>query len=447
MAEIILPEIGEGVKEGELQEWLVKKGDTLQVDQSVAEVLTDKAVVEIPSPIAGVVESLKFQKGDTIPVGSVLLHVDVSDVSQDSSFAAKEREKNNVSQEKINNTTQDSLKQSTSLKAEKTPRADFLASLQSKTVKDIHPPRAFSHVLATPSTRRLARELDVDINQIRGTGLAHRVTREDIMNFQKNISSNRDFVPPHFEKKSFQEGIFTFDKDSREKREPLIGLRRKIAQKMQTTKKIVPHFSLMDEAQVERLVCMREEIKEIGETQGIKVTYLPFIMKALLFCLRQFPLFNASLDDEKQEIVYKNYFNIGFACDTPQGLLVPVVKDVDYKNILQLSQEIISLSEKARQGQLTREQMSSATISITNIGSIGGCYATPIINHPEVAILGMYKITTKPVWENSQWKPSSVMSFSLTCDHRLIDGAQAAYFLKKFINKIEKPSQLLWESL
>ena len=201
----------------------------------------------------------------------------------------------------------------------------------------------------------------------------------------------------------------------------------------------------MDEAKVSALVDLRTEAKIIGEKYGLKVTYLPFIMKALLATLREFPAFNASIDDAASEIVYKKYFNIGFAADTPKGLLVPVIKNVDQKNILQISEEIGSLSQKARDGKITAADMKGATITITNIGNLGGTYATPIINHPEVAIIGMYKIETKPIWDGEGFVPEKTMNFTATCDHRLIDGAVAANFLKAFIGRIENPAQMMIE--
>jgi pyruvate dehydrogenase E2 component (dihydrolipoamide acetyltransferase) len=192
-------------------------------------------------------------------------------------------------------------------------------------------------------------------------------------------------------------------------------------------------------------VSLRESLKEYAEKHQTKVTYLPFVIKALISTIREFPMFNASIDDQAQEIVYKKYFNIGFAADTPQGLLVPVVKDADRKSILEISKEIIDLSTRAREGKLKLEEMKGATITITNIGSVGGTYATPIINHPEVAILGMYKIQDKPVIKDGKLESIKVMNYTITCDHRLIDGAVAARFMKSFVARIQKPGTLMME--
>ena len=213
-------------------------------------------------------------------------------------------------------------------------------------------------------------------------------------------------------------------------------------------KHIIPHFTLMDEADVSELVKMRESLKDYSEKHNTKITYLPFVMKALIATSRQFPMFNASIDDAAQEIVYKKYFNLGFAADTPNGLVVPVIKNADQKTILELSQEILDLSKRARDGKLKPEEMKGATITITNIGSVGGTYATPIINHPEVAILGMYKISDRlALAEDGKVTSSKVMNFTITADHRLIDGAVAANFLKLFISKISKPGHMMMDMI
>ena len=209
-------------------------------------------------------------------------------------------------------------------------------------------------------------------------------------------------------------------------------------------KHIIPHFTLMDEVDVTELVAWRESIKEAAEQAGTKITYLPFVMKALVATIREFPMFNASIDDDKQEIVYKKYFNIGFAADTPNGLVVPVINNADQKSIIEISKEILDLSKRARDGKLKPDEMKGATITITNIGSVGGTYATPIINHPEVAILGMYKIQDRLFLDASgAVKNQKIMNYTITADHRLIDGAVAARFLKSFLTRIQKPSVLM----
>lgn len=421
--EIKLPEIGEGVTEGELVKWLVKPGDALKIDQPMAEVMTDKATVEIPSTMNGSVVSLAVKEGDVVKVGGLLLTIETTGAATKAAPAPA---------------ASAPPPPKAAAPAPQTASPAAVASVASA----VQPPVADSRVLASPSTRRLARESGVDLNVLKGSGPAGRVTREDVMSASGAgavAAGSPTFAKPSIPRPSYQSpsgaGV--------EEREPLRGIRKKIAEKMQMAKHIIPHFTLMEEANVTQLVKMRTEIKDLAAKKGVKVTYLPFVMKSLIATIREFPQFNASIDDEGQAIVYKKYFNIGFAADTPQGLVVPVIKDADQKTILQLGAEIAELSEKARAGKLSVEDMRGATISITNIGSVGGTYATPIINHPEVAILGMYKISKRPFWTGSQFEPVDVMNVTITADHRLIDGAVAANFLKSFVGRLENPGMLM----
>jgi pyruvate dehydrogenase E2 component (dihydrolipoamide acetyltransferase) len=429
--DVKLPELGEGVTEGELVKWLVKVGDTVKPDQPVCEVMTDKATVEVPTAVGGVVKELKFKLGDVIKVESTILTLDGAGASAPA--PAKEAPKAPPAG-------------ATAAAAPKPASMPATMHEMMATNAGFYPPVADSKVLATPSTRRLARETGVDLNTMKGTGLAGRVTREDVLS---QSGGGMDIVPngasnmksPSFPKPSYQ-GVG----GAAEERVPLIGIRRKIAENMQMAKHIIPHFTLMDEAEVTELVHMRESLKEFAEKNGTKITYLPFVMKAMIATIRQFPMFNASIDDAAKEIVYKKYFNIGFAADTPQGLVVPVIKNADQKSILELSQEIVDLSKRARDGKLKGEEMKGATITITNIGSVSGTYATPIINHPEVAILGMYKISDRlHLNPDGSVGSQKVMNFTITADHRLIDGAVAANFLKAFIGKVQKPGMLMME--
>ncbi|MCB0394349.1 MAG: 2-oxo acid dehydrogenase subunit E2, partial [Bdellovibrionales bacterium] len=232
-----------------------------------------------------------------------------------------------------------------------------------------------------------------------------------------------------------------------DERIPLRGIRRKIAEKMQMAKRVIPHFSLLDEANVTELVKFRAQLKDQLKDKDVKVTFLPFVMKAVIATSREFPMFNASIDDDAGEIVYHKNFNVGFAADTPNGLVVPVIKNADQKTILEISKEIVVLATKAREGKLSVEDMQGATISITNIGSIGGNYATPIINHPEVAIIGMYKIKRTPVFVGEEIHAADIMNVSCTADHRLIDGAVAARFLTAMVKRLENPSLLMMDMM
>ncbi len=435
--EVKLPELGEGVTEGELVKWLVKIGDTVKPDQPVCEVMTDKATVEVPTAVGGVVKELKFKLGDVIKVESTILTLDGAGSSA-SSAAPTHKEAPKAA----------APAPTTAPSAPRSQPAAMPATMHEMMAQNsgIYPPVADSKVLATPSTRRLAREVGVDLNVMKGTGLAGRVTREDVLSQGGNgastaTSSNGSMKAPTFPVPSYQGPA-----GATEERVPLIGIRRKIAENMQMAKHIIPHFTLMDEAEVTELVSMRESLKDYAEKNGTKITYLPFVMKAMIASIRQFPMFNASIDDAAKEIVYKKYFNVGFAADTPQGLVVPVIKNADQKSLLELSYEIMDLSKRARDGKLKSDEMKGATITITNIGSVGGTYATPIINHPEVAILGMYKISDRlHLKADGSVGSQKVMNFTITADHRLIDGAVAANFLKAFIGKIQKPGLLMME--
>ncbi len=427
--EVRLPELGEGVNEGELLSWKVKVGDQVKADQTIAEMMTDKASVEVPSPVAGKVVELKFEPGAQVKVESVLLILETTGGT---------------------NATPSPAANKTSAPA--TPTLSAKAPTSSSSARpasgglETYPPPADFRVLATPATRRLARELSLDINQVQGTGLAGRVTREDVMKFQSDLTTKGGGVSTSgMTSPAIPRPAYTSSAGAQDERVPLKGIRKKIAQNLQMAKAIIPHFTLMDEADVSALVTLRETLKEYAEKRGTKVTYLPFVMKALIATIREFPMFNASIDDQAEEIVYKKQFNIGFAADTPQGLVVPVVKAADRKSILEISAEILDLSKRARDGKLKLDEMRGATITITNIGSVGGTYATPIINHPEVAILGMYKIQEKPVIEDGQLKAIKVMNYTITADHRLIDGAVAANFLKAFIGRMQNPGQLMME--
>lgn len=421
--DVKLPELGEGVTEGELVKWTVNIGDAVKADQTVAEIMTDKATVEVPTPVAGVVKEFKFKKGDVIKVESVILTLSGAAGATTSALAPK-----------------------APAAAPSAPQAASQMSAASASA-GIYPPVAESRVLATPATRRLAREMGVDINGLPGSGLAGRVTREDVLSSKggkATASTGAGATSAGAPSMNFPKPEYKSTNAGLEERVDLLGIRKKIAQNMQMSKAIIPHFTLMDEADVTQLVALRESLKDYAEKNGTKITYLPFAMKALIATIKEFPQFNASIDDANSQIVYKKYFNIGFAADTPNGLMVPVIKNADQKSVLEISKEIIDLSKRARDGKLKPDEMKGATITITNIGSVGGTYATPIINHPEVAILGMYKMTDKPIL-----KPDGSigfiksMNYTITADHRLIDGAVAANFLKSFFQKIQNPGVLM----
>ena len=298
--EIKLPELGEGVTEGELVKWLVKVGDSIKADQPIAEFMTDKATVEVPTPTAGVVKALKAKEGDVIKVEQTLIEIEAG-ASASASVTAPTTENKKVATPPIS-TASSTI----------TAAATSMVSNVTATKESFYPPVAESQVLATPATRRLARELSVDINQMKGSGLAGRVTREDVMQNQSSTSTESTTKTSSV---SIPRLGYQGPAGAIEERVPLRGIRKKIAENLQMAKHIIPHFTLMDEANVSQLVKVRESIKNLAEKEGTKITYLPFVMKALIATIRQYPQFNASIDDAAQEIVYKKYFNLGFAAD------------------------------------------------------------------------------------------------------------------------------------
>jgi len=399
---VVMPELGEGVVEGELQKWCVKEGNSVKEDDIIAEVTTDKASVEVPSTVSGQVKELKFKVGDTCPVGEVLLTV--------------EREKTEKTEIK-----KDPASVSTGI----------FTKTETKMTKDPKPDQKSDYVLATPLVRKLAQKHSINLHQIKGTGLSGRITLDDLPIPKDTAISS----PP-------SQTVYSTEPVGMEERKPLKGVRKKIAEKMTLSKQIIPHFTVMESASVEELIQLRKKAKEIYP--DVKITYLSFIMKILYNCLLEFPEFNASITSS--EIIYKKYFHFGFATDTPRGLLVPVVRDVDKKSILQISCDIKELSDKARNSSISADEMKGATITITNMGSIAGEWATPIINPPEVCILGMYRMFDKPVWRNNAFYPEKTMNFSITSDHRLIDGAVSARFIMQFVERVSNPSLILIEN-
>jgi pyruvate dehydrogenase E2 component (dihydrolipoamide acetyltransferase) len=408
--EFRLPDVGEGVAEGEVVKWLVKEGAEVVENQALVEIMTDKVNVEIPSPKRGTILKLMAKEGEAVKVGQILLVI--GDKSEQRS------------------TTTSSI-----------PSAKIPASAPMKTEAVIGAPSAptsvakkLQEILATPATRKLARDLGVDISLVQGTGPGGRIIDEDIQRFKKSGAKAVPVMVP-------ASGIV-----GSEERIALRGIRRRIAERMIKSKHMAAHVTHVDEVDMSEIVQLREKTKETAEKRGVKLTYLPFIIKALIPALKQYPFLNATLDDERGEIVLKKYYNIGIATNTEQGLVVPVLKDAEHKSITKLAEEIAKLSEKARAGQLTLDEIQGSTFTITNVGGIGGLFATPIINYPEVAILGVHKITKRPVVKDNQIVIREMTYLSVSFDHRVIDGATAAEFMNAIKQYLEDPKLLLIET-
>jgi len=448
-----LPELGEGVHEGELVKWKVKVGDSVKYDQSLCEIMTDKATVEIPSAFQGKVGQLHVKEGDVVKVGQLMLSFEGAATGATASPDGAAAEKTESSEGAVAGATKSPEKAATGATASPqkaatgtTPSAAHSAPAAPSNGKSHSGPSPApstsapapgidNRVLAAPSTRRVAREMGVDLKQVQGTGPHGRVMKEDLKGGAQPTTT-------HAPARNIPMGG--------EERVPFRGLRKKISEKMRLSKDKAAHFTYVEEADASALVELRSQAKEIGSKQGVKVTYLPFIMKAMVAALRQYPVLNSSLDEERGELVYKHYYNIGLSIQTDDGLTAPVIKGVEHKSILELAKEIQGLVDRARTKRLTLEDFQGGSITLTNAGSIGGLFATPVINYPEVAILGFNKIFRKPVVKMENGKEEIVIRdwtyFSISLDHRIVDGAIGAEFMKLFIRYIENPSLMLLES-
>ncbi|GEK57261.1 branched-chain alpha-keto acid dehydrogenase subunit E2 [Marinococcus halophilus] len=447
--EFKLPDIGEGIHEGEIVSWQVKPGDEIKEDDVLCEVQNDKAVVEIPSPVDGKVLELKVDEGTTTTVGEVILTIDDGSgeeaSSDDSAEEASGDESSEGKSERDEQEQNDAQPASTEAEKESpTPAGGESASASSETDVDED-----ARVIAMPSVRKYARENDVTIQKVKGSGKNGRILREDIDAFlsgdQSAEEETTEAASGAEESKPAASTAPSQDRGAMEERVPLKGIRKAIAQKMVQSKQTAPHVTHMDEVDVTALVDHRKKFKPMAAEQDIKLTYLPYVVKALTSAIRKFPVLNASIDDEASEIVYKNYFNIGIAADTEQGLVVPVVKDTDRKPIFTLADEINELATKARDGKLSSAEMSGGSATISNLGSAKGAFFTPVINHPEVAILGIGRIEEKAVVRDGEIVAAPMLALSLSYDHRLIDGMTAQHALNHIKRLLNEPELISME--
>src|SRR5690606_16181639 len=456
-----LPDIGEGIHEGEIVKWFVKPGDQVKEDDILAEVQNDKAVVEIPSPVDGTVEEIYVEEGTVAIVGDALIRFDAPGY-EDLKLKGDDHHESNESN-KTEAQVQSTAEAGQDVKKEETKKDKNADAAQpeapAETEKAASPSESEAsgkRIIAMPSVRKYAREKGVEIQQVSGTGKNGRVLKEDIESFlnggQQSASENeetKETQQPQAEEKQTetkQAAPVALEGEFPETREKMSGIRKAIAKAMVHSKHTAPHVTLMDEVDVTELVAHRKQFKDIAAEQGVKLTYLPYVVKALISTLRKYPDFNRSLDDATQEIINKHYYNIGIAADTEKGLLVPVIKHADRKYVFGLSQEINELAVKARDGKLAPHEMKGASMSITNIGSAGGQWFTPVINHPEVAILGIGRISEKPVIKNGEIVAAHVLALSLSFDHRMIDGATAQNALNHLKRLLSEPQLLLMEA-
>ncbi|HLG26552.1 MAG TPA: dihydrolipoamide acetyltransferase family protein [Paenisporosarcina sp.] len=464
--EFRLPDIGEGIHEGEIVKWFVNAGDTIGEDDILCEIQNDKAVVEIPSPVAGKVEEVIVGEGTVATVGQVLIRIDAPGYEDlkfkgDHEDEPKAEEKTEAQVQATAEAGQPVEKEATPVAKEQAPEKEAADSSKAAPKTEAQPKAEKDpngRVIAMPSVRKFARDNEVEISQVNGSGKNGRIMKADIESFmdggQTSETTTQEEVVTNEETSSTDEKAAKAAKPAApalegefpETREKMSGMRKAIAKAMVHSKHTAPHVTLMDEVDVTELVAHRKKFKELALEKNIKLTYLPYVVKALVNTLREFPEFNRSLDDEAGEIIQKHYFNIGIAADTEKGLLVPVIKHADRKSVFAISDEINTLGGKARDGKLSPSEMKGASCSITNIGSAGGQWFTPVINHPEVAILGIGRIAEKPVIKNGEIVAAPVLALSLSFDHRMIDGATAQHALNNIKRLLSNPELLLMEA-
>lgn len=434
------PELGEGLHEGEIVKWHIKAGDKLEEDQVMMEVQNDKAVVEVPAPVSGKVLEVKAAEGSVAHVGDVVAVFEVEGEGTAPAPAASPAAT-------PENPVPAAAPAAAAAQVPTAPAAPA-AVAASAPVQDRR------HVMATPGVRKFAREQGVDLTRLQGSGKNGRITREDVTAAASGVGQTAApaaaeaasvAAAPAAQAAAPAASAAPAVADAAEERVPLKGVRKIIAQAMAKSVYTAPHVTVMDEVDVSKLVAFRQRLKPIAEKKGVKLTYLPFIVKAVVAALKQYPALNASIDDERSEIVYKKNFHVGIATDTDNGLIVPVVTNADRKSMWTIAAEISELAAKAREGKLSPSEMKGSTFSITNIGSAGGQFFTPVINWPEVAILGTGRIAEKPVVRDGALAIGDVMALSLSFDHRLIDGATAQHAVNLIKQLLSDPELLVME--
>ena len=431
--EFKLPALGENVESGDIIKVLVSPGDKVDQDQAVLELETDKAAIEVPSSVAGVVSAVHVKEGEKASVGQVIFSVEPG---RDGAPAADEAR---ASQEK-----QASVEAPAVTESPPEPSAEEPPPKAEEPVPEPQPPPKAEpapvdrpSAPATPSVRRLAREIGVDLGGVRGTGKAGRIMADDVKAHAKSIL--RGGGPGPAPGAPSAAPLPDFSKWGPTERKPMTNVRRATAEHVSRAWTTIPHVTQCDKADITELDKLRKRHGKKAEAAGGKLTVTAILLKLLASALKVFPEFNASVDAAAAEIVYKRYFHIGVAVDTERGLLVPVIRDIDQKNIIELSAELSRMSAKARDGKLSPDEMQGGSMTITNLGGIGGTYFTPIINAPEVAILGVARGVVEPVHVDGAFQPRTMLPLSLSYDHRVIDGAGAARFLRWLAEAIENP--------
>jgi pyruvate dehydrogenase E2 component (dihydrolipoamide acetyltransferase) len=439
MFEFHLPDIGEGVVEGEIVGWKVKVGDVVTLDQPIVEVMTDKATVEIPSPRAGRIAKINFTDGQICPVGQVLVVIEEGATSAGAPASVPTP---TPAPARPPAATPTATPGNGHGKPAPRPAPTAIAAAPSGSLQVIDVSENRGRVLATPATRRIARQMGVDLGRVPPTGKNGRITSDDVKSFaaggqaavaQTPAPAARPFTP------------IAIPRTDAEERIPFRGIRKKIAETMARSKQTAAHFTYVEEVDMTDLVAVRDHARARAAERGIKLTYLPFIVKAVVAGLKKWPMLNASLDESTQEIVRKKYYHIGIAAQGPHGLAVSVIRDADRRSIFDLAKEIERLGEAVRNNTATRDELVGSTFTISSLGKLGGVLATPIINFPEVAILGVHKIEERPAVRDGAIVARWLMNLSISIDHRLADGYDGAMFLQDVKALLEDPTTMFME--
>ncbi len=418
MPEILkLPEIAESVVEGEILRWLKKEGEFVKKNEPVVEIETQKVTIEIPSPYEGILYKILEPEGSIVEVGKpIAVFIKEGEEPPEEFKFEKEEEKEDVEEE---------------VKPVEIKEQDKSETKENRL--PLKPPEIKGKILATPSARKLARELGIDLEKIKFEG--KRIHKKDVLKIKEEMEKKETIV----REEAFKEETEVIT---------LRGIRREIALKLRESKDKAVHTLHVDEADLTELVKLREKMKKLAEEEGIKLTFMPFVIKACVMALKKHPYVNATIDDDKKEIILHKTYNIGVAVATKEGLIVPVLKNAEKKNLLEIAREISELAEKARKRELSLDDVQGGTFSITNIGSIGGLFSFPVINYPQVAILGFHSIKKRPIVnKKGEIVIRDMVYLSLSFDHRVIDGAQAALFMNDLIKYLETPELIFLESI
>ncbi|HUR61266.1 MAG TPA: dihydrolipoamide acetyltransferase family protein [Candidatus Thermoplasmatota archaeon] len=461
-----LPDIGEGIQEGEIVRWIKKEGEQVAEDEPFVEVMTDKATVELTSPRKGTIAKQHLKEGEMAKVGQVIVEIEEGGApgsapaqpqsaqsSQSEASAAKSKPDGGAKQAATPVKEAKEEKTLFELPKEIAAATKVIARRDAGSAPTAQQPArpavpAGYKATAAPAVRRLAREKGIDIDTILGTGQNGRVTREDIEGAGKRPVQGVGEPAPAQGGARFSYADVKYSTDaSREERVPLRGLRRTISKAMERSKFTATHFTYVAEVDCDKLVALKEAAKATAEERGVKLTYLPFIVKAAVAALKRHPDVNVAFDETTQEIVKKSYLHIGIATATDSGLIVPVIKDADRKGMLDIAKEIVGLSERTRAGKAKLDELTGSTFTITSLGKLGGLLATPILNYPEVAIMGVHEMKQVPVVKDGKVAIGWRMNLSFSFDHRIVDGYNGAMFANTLLRYLEDPQLMLLESL